>query len=159
MAGKAHIEMVAHVVGANLENNPGPAGQLLAMIAIVAAAFDALGREAPARDRHPVPNANPKKYIFPDYLVCLDDGKKFKSLRRHLAALGMIPDQYLEKWRLSRDYPMAAPNCSAARSALANASGLVERRSLKSLRSPYAVRRRSGRNRDGRSASFRENAN
>jgi predicted transcriptional regulator len=64
------------------------------------------------------------KSITPDYLICLDDGKKFKSLKRHLAALGMTPADYRAKWGLPADYPMVAPNYSAVRSGLAKANGL-----------------------------------
>jgi len=71
-----------------------------------------------------VPAVNPKKSIHPDYIVCLDDGKKFKSMKRHLAGLGMTPDEYREKWGLRADYPMVAPNYAATRSALALAAGL-----------------------------------
>ena len=70
------------------------------------------------------PAVSIRKSITPDYIVCLDDGKKFKSLRRHLATLGMTPDQYRTKWGLPSDYPMVAPNYAAARSQLAKQSGL-----------------------------------
>ena len=65
-----------------------------------------------------------RKSIAPDYLICLDDGKKFKSLKRHLAALGMTPEQYRTKWKLPSDYPMVAPEYAAKRSELAKAIGL-----------------------------------
>ena len=69
-----------------------------------------------------------RKSITPDYLVCLDDGKKFKSLRRHLATLGLTPDEYRAKWGLAADYPMVAPNYAAQRSELAKRSGLGQLR-------------------------------
>ena len=62
--------------------------------------------------------------ITPDFLICLDDGKRFKSLRRHLTGLGLTPEQYREKWNLPADYPMVAPNYAAQRSALAKRFGL-----------------------------------
>ena len=62
-----------------------------------------------------------RKSVTPDFLICLEDGKKFKSLRRHLAGLGLTPEQYREKWKLPSDYPMVAPNYAAQRSALAKA--------------------------------------
>ena len=65
-----------------------------------------------------------RKSVTPDYLICLDDGRKFKSLRRHLAGLGMTPEQYRAKWSLPGDYPMVAPNYAAQRSALAKKIGL-----------------------------------
>lgn len=69
-----------------------------------------------------------RKSITPDYLICLDDGRKFKSLKRHLTQLGMTPAQYREKWNLPKDYPMVAPNYTATRSALAKKSGLGQLR-------------------------------
>ena len=71
-----------------------------------------------------VPAVPIKKSIFPDYIVCLDDGKKFKSMRRHLLALGMTPEQYREKWGLPGDYSMVCANYSAERSELAKSMGL-----------------------------------
>ena len=65
-----------------------------------------------------------KKSVTDDFIICLDDGKKFKSLRRHLAVLGMTPDQYREKWNLPASYPMVAPAYSASRSSLAKSMGL-----------------------------------
>lgn len=75
-----------------------------------------------------VPAVHPRNSIRPDYLVCLDDGKKFKSLKRHLASLGMTPDEYRAKWGLPADYPMVAPNYSAVRSQLAKDNGLGTRK-------------------------------
>ena len=69
-----------------------------------------------------------RKSITPDYLICLDDGRKFKSLKRHLASLGMTPDQYRTKWNLAADYPMVASNYAATRSALAKKIGLGQNR-------------------------------
>ncbi|WP_292587215.1 MucR family transcriptional regulator, partial [Mesorhizobium sp.] len=71
------------------------------------------------------PAVNPKRSVFPDHIVCLEDGKKFKSLKRHLATdHGLTPDEYRAKWGLAPDYPMVAPSYSATRSALAKSSGL-----------------------------------
>ena len=65
-----------------------------------------------------------KKSVTDDFIICLDDGKKFKSLRRHLAVLGMTPDEYREKWNIPASYPMVAPAYSASRSSLAKSMGL-----------------------------------
>jgi predicted transcriptional regulator len=70
-----------------------------------------------------------RKSISPDFLICLEDGKRFKSLRRHLTGLGLTPQQYREKWSLPSDYPMVAPNYAAQRSALAKQIGLGQIRS------------------------------
>ena len=65
-----------------------------------------------------------RRSITPDFLICLDDGKRFKSLRRHLTSLGLTPAQYRAKWNLPSDYPMTAPNYAAQRSAIAKTLGL-----------------------------------
>jgi predicted transcriptional regulator len=80
--------------------------------------------------REPLKAAVPvKKSVTPEYIVCLEDGKKFKSLRRHLRAqYNMTPEQYREKWGLAPDYPMVAPNYAAARSRLAKQMGLGQQR-------------------------------
>jgi predicted transcriptional regulator len=70
------------------------------------------------------PAVSIRKSITPEYLICLEDGKRFKSLKKHLAAHGLTPDQYRAKWTLPSNYPMVAPNYAAARSALAKAIGL-----------------------------------
>jgi predicted transcriptional regulator len=71
-----------------------------------------------------------RKSVTPDYLICLDDGKRFKSLRRHLGVLGLTPEQYREKWKLPSDYPMVAPNSAAQRSTLAKKIGLGQKRKV-----------------------------
>lgn len=120
------IELTADIVAAYVSNNPVPAAQLPDLIASVSASVRKLDgtTELKLTAEPLVPAVNPKRSIFPDYIICLDDGLKFKSLRRHLAGLGMSPEQYREKWSLPGDYPMVAPNYSEKRSALAKASGL-----------------------------------
>ena len=72
-----------------------------------------------------MPAVNPKRSVHGDFIICLEDGKKFKSLKRHLmSSYGLTPDEYRTKWGLPHDYPMVAPNYSAARSQLAKALGL-----------------------------------
>ena len=80
----------------------------------------AICEESPA----PTAAVTIRKSVTPDYLICLDDGRKFKSLRRHLTVLGMTPEQYRAKWNLPSDYPMVAPNYAAQRSELARQIGL-----------------------------------
>src|SRR5215471_20637352 len=78
------------------------------------------------------PAVNPKRSVQPDYIICLEDGKKFKSLKRHLQAhYQLSPEQYREKWGLPHDYPMVAPNYAEARSALAKKMGLRQGRRRK----------------------------
>jgi predicted transcriptional regulator len=88
----------------------------------------ATGAVTPAEPPAPTPAVTVRQSIKPDYLVCLDDGKKFKSLRRHLATLGMTPEQYRVKWNLPADYPMVAANYAAQRSELAKKIGLGQSR-------------------------------
>jgi predicted transcriptional regulator len=120
-----HIELTASIVAAYVSNNPVPSGQLPDLIASVNAAVRGLAGSAPAPKVELIPAVNPKRSIFPDYIICLEDGKKFKSLKRHLAMdFGLTPDEYRAKWNLPGDYPMVAPNYSVKRSQLAKASGL-----------------------------------
>lgn len=124
------IELTADVVAAYVSNNPVPAGELPNLIADVHAALGRVGgsSEPPAVDKQK-PAVNPKRSVHDDYIVCLEDGKKFKSLKRHLMThYNMTPDQYREKWGLDPSYPMVAPNYAAARSQLAKKMGLGRKR-------------------------------
>ena len=124
------IELTADVVAAYVSNNPVPVGELPNLIADV---HMALGRVGTAPEAVPAdkqkPAVNPKKSVHEDYIVCLEDGKKFKSLKRHLMThYGLTPEQYREKWGLDATYPMVAPNYAAARSQLAKKMGLGRKR-------------------------------
>jgi MucR family transcriptional regulator, transcriptional regulator of exopolysaccharide biosynthesis len=90
----------------------------------------AVGGEAPREEANdPRPAITIKKSVTPEFIVCLEDGKKFKSLKRHLRShYNMSPEQYREKWNLPADYPMVAPNYAEARSSLAKRMGLGQRR-------------------------------
>ncbi|KAF2989257.1 Transcriptional regulatory protein ros [Methylocystis sp. MJC1] len=123
------MELAAEIVAAYISHNSLPAGELPMLIASVDAALRGLSAPAPAvAAEKPDPAVSIKKSVTPDYLICLDDGKKFKSLRRHLATLGMTPDDYRAKWGLASDYPMVAPNYAAQRSNLAKQMGLGQAR-------------------------------
>ncbi|ESY02825.1 MULTISPECIES: Ros/MucR family transcriptional regulator [unclassified Mesorhizobium] len=117
-------ELTADVVSAYVANNPLPVANLPDLIASVHASLSGLSSQIAPAAKELVPAANPKKSVFPDYIISLEDGRKFQSMKRHLGLLGMTPDEYREKWGLSHDYPMVAPNYAAKRSALAKASGL-----------------------------------
>ncbi len=120
------MELAADIVAAFVSHNSLPVPELPGLIASVDAALRNLVGRAPtaAEIEKPTPAVPIKKSITPDFLICLDDGKKFKSLRRHLAGLGMTPDEYRAKWGLAPDYPMVAANYAAKRSDLAKSMGL-----------------------------------
>jgi predicted transcriptional regulator len=127
MGASSPIELAAEMVAAFVSNNPLPKGELPALFHAVHAAVARLAagpQSAPPQIEAKEPAVPIRKSITPDFLICLDDGKRFKSLRRHLAGLGMTPAQYREKWNLPSDYPMVAPNYAAQRSALAKKIGL-----------------------------------
>jgi len=127
MGASSPMELAAEMVAAFVSNNPLPKGELPALISAVhtAVAKLAAGPEsAPPQIEAKAPAVSIRKSITQDFLICLDDGKRFKSLRRHLAGLGQTPEQYREKWNLPFDYPMVAPNYAAQRSALAKQIGL-----------------------------------
>jgi predicted transcriptional regulator len=124
-SGGTFIELTASIVSAYVSNNPVSAQELSALIDQVHTALTRVsgGGEAGAGPLKPAVSL--KKSITPDYIVCLEDGKKFKSLKRHLRTqYNMTPEQYREKWNLGPDYPMVAPNYAAARSQLAKQMGL-----------------------------------
>jgi len=118
------ISLTADIVSAYVSNNPLPVTGLSDLIASVHTSLTGIGHPAATEQPRHEPAVNPKRSVFPDYIICLEDGKKFKSLKRHLAIHGLTPDQYRERWGLKADYPMVAPNYAAQRSELAKASGL-----------------------------------
>ena len=129
----ALIDLAADIVSAYVSNNTVPASELPALIADVhrALSMTQMGMNEPEPEP-PKPAVNPRKSIFPDYIICLEDGKKFKSLKRHLRThYNLTPEQYREKWGLAPDYPMVAPNYAEARSRLAKEMGLGQKRGRK----------------------------
>ena len=121
------VELTAEIVSAYVEHNSVPAGELSALIKSV---HDALGllsgdKKAEALPEPLQPKVSIKKSISAEYIVCLEDGRRFKSLKRHLhAEHGLSPDEYRSKWGLAKDYPMVAPAYADARSNLAKTIGL-----------------------------------
>ncbi|HEX2555827.1 MAG TPA: MucR family transcriptional regulator [Microvirga sp.] len=130
LASTTYIEIAADIVSAYVSNNPVSSADLPALIGDVHSALLRVAggaSEAPAEALKPAVSV--RKSVNPDYLVCLEDGKKFKSLKRHLRTqYGMTPEQYREKWGLPADYPMVAPNYAKARSTLAKEMGLGQQR-------------------------------
>jgi predicted transcriptional regulator len=124
------IELTANIVSAYVSNNPVPAADIPTLITQIHSALMQVSAGRADVAAEPLrPAVSIKKSITPDHLVCLEDGKKFKSLRRHLRSqYNMTPEQYREKWGLPPDYPMVAPNYAAARSQLAKQMGLGQQR-------------------------------
>jgi len=117
-------------VSAYVSNNSVPSGEIPNLISQVHAALKRVtAGQAVASVEPPKPAVPVKRSVTPDYIVCLEDGLKFKSLRRHLRTrYNVTPDQYREKWGLPPDYPMVAPNYAATRSQLAKQMGLGQQR-------------------------------
>jgi predicted transcriptional regulator len=130
MAGGTFIKLTAEIVSAYVSNNSVPSVDLPALIGQVHSALSRVSSgQTDTSLEPPKPAVAVKKSITPDHIVCLEDGKKFKSLKRHLRTqYGMTPEQYREKWALPPDYPMVAPNYAAARSHLAKQMGLGQQR-------------------------------
>jgi len=124
------IGLTATIVSAYVSNNQVQAQDLSALINQVHAALTRVSSGQGDLPSEPLrPAVSVKKSITPEHLVCLEDGKKFKSLKRHLRTqYNMTPEQYRDKWGLPPDYPMVAPNYAAARSQLAKQMGLGQQR-------------------------------
>ena len=124
------IELTASIVSAYVSNNSVPSAELPALIGQVHSALTRVSSgEAEALGEGLKPAIPIKKSITSEYIICLEDGKKFKSLKRHLRTqYNLTPEQYREKWGLGSDYPMVAPNYAAARSRLAKQMGLGQQR-------------------------------
>lgn len=120
------VSQTRDIVAAYVANNPVPRSDLAALIVDVHAAIERLRTGAPREAREKLSPSVPIKHsVTGDYIVCLEDGKRFKSLKRHLnRQYGLTPDEYRAKWGLPPTYPMVAPNYSASRSALAKSLGL-----------------------------------
>jgi predicted transcriptional regulator len=130
--GASHrfIELTATIVAAYLGNHSVAAADVPALINQVHGALVKVSSGGGETTAEPAkPAVSVKKSITADYIICLEDGKKFKSLRRHLRSkYNMTPEQYRERWSLPSDYPMVAPNYAAARSRLAKQMGLGQQR-------------------------------
>ncbi len=117
------LELTARIVEAHVSNNPIAVTDLPSIIATVREALAAIGTDGAAAKAEPAVPI--KKSVRPDYIVCLEDGRKLKTLKRHLReAYGMSPNEYRAKWSLPSDYPMTAPKYAELRSKLAKEIGL-----------------------------------
>lgn len=130
MENKAElVELTAEIVAAYVGNNPISSTDLPGVINEVHKALSVAVTEA---EKPETPELKPavsiRRSVTPDYIICLEDGKKFKSLKRHLRThYNLSPEEYREKWDLPRDYPMVAPNYAEARSQLAKKMGLGQK--------------------------------
>jgi predicted transcriptional regulator len=133
-ASGSFIELTADIVSAYVSNNSVAAGDISNLINQVHSALVRVsGGQGDATPEPLKPAVSLKKSITPEFLVCLEDGKKFKSLKRHLRTqYNMTPEQYRDKWGLPPDYPMVAPSYAAARSQLAKQMGLGQQRRRRS---------------------------
>ena len=124
------IELTANIVSAYVGHNSVPAAEIPNLINQVHAALKRVSGGQVAAPAEPLKPAVPvKRSVTPEYIVCLEDGQKFKSLKRHLRTrYGVTPEQYREKWGLPPDYPMVAPKYAEARSQLAKQMGLGQQR-------------------------------
>jgi predicted transcriptional regulator len=124
------IELAADIVSAFVSNNSIPVTELPALIGSVHEALNRVAGSSTEQKEEPKePAVSIKKSVQPDYIICLEDGKRFKSLKRHLRTVyNLTPEQYRAKWGLPASYPMVAPNYAAARSELAKQMGLGARR-------------------------------
>jgi len=121
------LKLTAEIVAAHVSNNTLPSSELPQLIAQVHASLSDTGKAVSTEER-PAPAVPVKKSVMPDHIVCLEDGKKLKMLKRHLkTSYDMTPEQYRERWGLPADYPMVAPNYAKRRSALAKEIGLGKR--------------------------------
>lgn len=124
------VELTADIVSAYVSKNTVVVTDLPSLISEVHGALSKASVSSGLGAKEELkPAVSVKKSVTPDYIVCLEDGKKFKSLKRHLRThYDLSPEEYREKWGLPHDYPMVAPNYAAARSALAKKMGLGQRR-------------------------------
>ncbi len=123
------IDMTAEIVSAYVGNNEVAAGDLPSLVQNVYNSLNNVSQGLAADEEEPAkPAISVRRSVTPDYIICLEDGKKFKSLKRHLRAhYDMTPEEYRTKWGLPKDYPMVAPNYAKARSALAKQMGLGQK--------------------------------
>jgi predicted transcriptional regulator len=138
---KNYLEMTVDIILAYVSKNQIDAKELSYLIDTVNNSLSSLGRTEKDTNSPLKPAVNPKRSVHDDYIVCLEDGKKFKLLKRHLAShYNMTPEQYREKWGLPANYPMVAPNYTALRSVVAKKAGLGRK-----LGAPATPTKRRGR--------------
>jgi len=122
------LSLTTEIVAAHVSNNNVAMADIPTLIEDVYKSLSTMGGETPQKSERPQPAVPIKKSVTPDFLICLEDGKKLKMLKRHLkTAYNMTPEEYRERWNLPADYPMVAPNYAKQRSKLAKEIGLGTR--------------------------------
>lgn len=123
------LTLTADIVAAHVSNNSVAVNDLPTLIQNVHAALSGISGSAPAPEAKPEPKVPVRSSVKPDFIVCLEDGKRLKMLKRHLMThYNMTPDQYRQRWGLAADYPMVAPNYAEQRRTLAKSIGLGTKR-------------------------------
>jgi predicted transcriptional regulator len=134
------ITLTSDIVAAHVSNNPVTVDDLPTLISNVYGALSGLGQPAPVVEEAPEPAVSVRASVKPDYIVCLEDGKKLKMLKRHLMThYNMTPEQYRQRWNLPADYPMVAPNYAEKRRELAKSIGLGRKPGARRGRRPKAA--------------------
>ena len=134
------VNLTAQIVSAHVAHNTIPAEELPRLIRVVYQSLASAGDVA-VKLEFQAPAVPVKKSVFPDFIVCLEDGKKLKMLKRHLkTSYGLTPEAYREKWGLPRDYPMVAPSYAQRRSTLAKSIGLGRKPAAKPVEEPVVTK-------------------
>jgi predicted transcriptional regulator len=133
------ITLTSDIVAAHVSNNSVAVGELATVITSVYGALAGLGQAVVVEEKAPEPAVSIRSSIKPDYITCLEDGKRLKMLKRHLMThYNLTPDQYRARWGLAADYPMVAPNYAEKRRELAKKIGLGRKPGVKRGRKPKA---------------------
>lgn len=139
-----YVELTAEIVSAYVTHNSVQRNDLGELIGGVYASLTGLGAAKAQQAERPTPAVPIKKSLSHEYIISLEDGRRYKSLKRHLSGRGLTPEQYREKWGLPMDYPMVAPSYAKQRSDLAKSMGLGRQRKVEeAAEAPAAPRRRA----------------
>ena len=130
------VALTADIVSAYVSKNSVPVAELPGLLSAVHGTLESLVSPPPPEPEKPVPPVPVKRTVTPDHIISLEDGKAYKSLKRHLTTRGLTPVEYRQKWGLPSDYPMVAANYAAQRSELAKSIGLGQQRKNRGRRKP-----------------------
>lgn len=138
------LELTAHIVAAYVEKNPLPQASLPDLISSVSASVGKLSGPIMPVAEPLVPKVSPKKSVRPDQIICLECGKSFKSIKRHIGnSHGLTPVEYRARWSLDKEYPMTAPDYSLSRSRLAKSIGLGRKLAATETRAPAKITKKT----------------